>query len=69
MLPIIISLKAFVRRFGADEEGAAAVEYAIIVGLMALAVSAGATALGGGVETLFGNIVTMLEGIDLSGGE
>ncbi len=36
-----------------DEEGASAVEYGLIVGLIAIAIIVGATALGGGLDGLF----------------
>lgn len=36
-----------------DEEGASAVEYGLIVGLIAIAIIVAATALGGGLDTLF----------------
>ena len=41
-----------------DERGATAVEYALMVGLIALAIIAGATALGGAINTKFTNAGT-----------
>ncbi len=40
----------FFRRFWANEEGADAVEYALVIGLIALVVVAGATFLGGSIS-------------------
>ena len=40
------------------ERGATAVEYALMVGLIAMAIIIAVTALGGGISTAFTNIVT-----------
>jgi pilus assembly protein Flp/PilA len=40
-------------KFLRDEEGASAVEYGLIVGLIAIAIIVAATALGGGLDGLF----------------
>lgn len=50
---------AFVARMK-SEEGASAVEYGLIVALIAVAIILGATALGGNLNTLFNNIATKL---------
>jgi pilus assembly protein Flp/PilA len=42
-----------IKNFFSDESGAAAIEYGLLVALIALAIVAGATALGGGISTLF----------------
>jgi pilus assembly protein Flp/PilA len=52
-------MKNLVARFLNDESGAAAIEYALIAGLIALAIVGGATALGGAIGTKFTNISTM----------
>jgi pilus assembly protein Flp/PilA len=44
------------------ERGATAVEYALIVALIALAIVVGVTAVGGGLNTAFTNISTQIEG-------
>jgi len=44
-----------IKNFFKDESGASAVEYGLLVTLIALAIIAGATALGGGINTLFNN--------------
>jgi pilus assembly protein Flp/PilA len=41
-----------------QQEGASAIEYALIAGLIALAIIVGATALGGGLSTFFSGINT-----------
>lgn len=43
------------------EKGATAVEYALIVALIALAIVVGVTAVGGGLNTAFGNIATQIQ--------
>ena len=49
-----------IREFARDEDGASAIEYGLLVALIALAIVAGATALGQGVNTLFNNANTQL---------
>ena len=44
------------------QRGATAVEYALIVALVALAIVVGVTALGGGLNTAFSNIATQVQG-------
>jgi len=45
-----------IRNFLADESGATAVEYGIIIALIAGAIILALTALGGGLNTLFTNM-------------
>ena len=52
-------MKNLVARFLNDESGAAAIEYALIAGLIALAIVGGATALGGAIGGKFTAISTM----------
>ena len=47
-------------RFFKDEEGATAVEYGIMVALIAVAIVATVTAVGGQLNTLFGQVQTAL---------
>jgi pilus assembly protein Flp/PilA len=47
---------AFIR----DEEGASAIEYALLVGLIALAIVVGAGALGSGINSAFNKANTKL---------
>jgi pilus assembly protein Flp/PilA len=49
-----------VSRFMKDQSGATAVEYALIAGLITLAIVAGATAAGGAVGTMFDAMGTSL---------
>lgn len=51
-----------------DEEGASAVEYGLIVGLIAVAIIFTVTALGGGLNSLFGTAETAVSGAASSGG-
>ena len=44
----------------AREEGATAVEYALLVALIAVAIIAAVTALGGGLNNLFTNVKSQL---------
>lgn len=47
-------------RFMRDEDGVTAIEYGLIAALIALAIIVGATALGGGLNTLFQKIADCL---------
>jgi pilus assembly protein Flp/PilA len=47
-------------RFIADEEGASAVEYALLVGLIAVAIVGAVTALGTKISTMFTNVSNTL---------
>jgi pilus assembly protein Flp/PilA len=49
-------MKTFVQQFLRDEDGVAAVEYGLLAGLIAVAIIAGATALGSKLGTLFTNV-------------
>ena len=53
-------MSKIIKNFLNDEEGATAIEYGLIAGLIAVGIIAGATALGGGLNTLFENIATKL---------
>jgi len=43
-----------------DEEGASAIEYALLVALIALAITAGATTLGTKISTMFNSAANKL---------
>lgn len=58
LIMLMESLRAFVKR----EDGASAIEYALIAGLMAAIVIAAFTVLDGSFDTLFGKIKTALDG-------
>lgn len=47
---------ALIRRFLADEDAATAVEYGLIVALVAVTAIVGITAAGGGLGNLFGSV-------------
>jgi pilus assembly protein Flp/PilA len=51
-------------RFMKDESGATAIEYGLIAALIAIAVVAGATAVGGSVGDTFDNISTKLDKVN-----
>ena len=48
------------KTFWADEDGASAIEYGLLASLIALAITVGATALGGELNTLFNDIAGQL---------
>ena len=54
-------MKSYLSKFYNDVRGATAIEYALIAGLIAIAVIGGATALGGQINTKFNAIVTALQ--------
>jgi pilus assembly protein Flp/PilA len=47
-----------IRRFLKDESGVTLIEYALIAGLIAIACVVAVTALGGNLQTAYGNIST-----------
>ena len=49
-----------IHRFRRDERGATAIEYAMLVVFIALAIAVGATALSGGINDLFGRVGNFL---------
>jgi len=51
------------RRLAGAEAGQTMVEYAIVAALIAVAAMAAVEALGGGISTVFGNIVSSITGI------
>jgi pilus assembly protein Flp/PilA len=64
-----VSLYRKVRKFltgKKEEEGASLVEYALLVGLIAVACMVAIEALSGGISTLFNNIATKLKGLSVS---
>ncbi|SHF43799.1 pilus assembly protein Flp/PilA [Lampropedia hyalina DSM 16112] len=52
----------FIKNFLQDEEGATAIEYGLIAGLIAVVIIAAVTALGTEIKTVFENIGTAIEG-------
>lgn len=56
LLLLQLKISSFLKR----EDGATAIEYAIIAGLIAIAIIGGATLLGESISDLFENIATKL---------
>lgn len=52
----MIAIRKTLRRLGADERGATAIEYGLIVALIAVASIGGMQQLGGGVGGKWGNL-------------
>jgi len=50
-------------RFINDEEAASAIEYGLLVGLIALAIAVGAGALGTSISNMFGRAAVQLDAI------
>ncbi|SDY14124.1 pilus assembly protein Flp/PilA [Geodermatophilus africanus] len=62
-LATIVTLYSFVEeRLKREEKGATAVEYGLMVGLIAVVIIAAVIALGGRLDELFRSIVTSLGG-------
>ncbi len=53
-------MKALIKRFKKDEEGATAIEYGLIAALIAVAIIAAVRAVGGTLSDTFGAIDTEL---------
>jgi pilus assembly protein Flp/PilA len=53
-------MKNLMQQFWRDEEGVTAIEYSLLAALVALAIIAGATALGGDLNTAFSNIANVV---------
>lgn len=54
---------SLIKRYRNDECGASAVEYAMLVAFIALAISVGATALGGDLSTWFSTVGGTIAGL------
>ncbi len=59
---MIKQLKAKVARFSTSEEGASAIEYGLIAGLIGALIIVAVTGIGGSVSTFFTSICTALGG-------
>lgn len=53
-------MKAAIQRFWNDEDGATAIEYGLIAGLIAVVIAVGATTLGTTIKKLFCDIAEKL---------
>ncbi|WP_456616803.1 Flp family type IVb pilin [Blastococcus sp. SYSU DS0541] len=63
MYVAVATIASFVEdRLKREEKGATAVEYGLMVGLIAVVIIVAVTALGGRLDTLFRSIVTSLGG-------
>jgi pilus assembly protein Flp/PilA len=59
-------MKTYLRKIEAfinDDEGASAIEYGLLVGLIALAIVAGATLLGDSISNMFTRAATRLDAV------
>jgi pilus assembly protein Flp/PilA len=54
-----------ISRFHRDERGATATEYALLIVFVAIAIAAGASVLGSGINNLFSQIGTQISTIKL----
>ncbi len=63
----LIMLMETVRAFIKREDGASAIEYALIAGLIAVAIIVGAETLGTGISDLFEDIADRLGGVSAGG--
>lgn len=62
MMKYILCFREFLARFHNDADGASAIEYAIIAGLIAVGIIVAATAVGADITALFERISAALEG-------
>jgi pilus assembly protein Flp/PilA len=60
---LVERVRAEVATLRSDRKGVTALEYALMAGLVSLAIVGGAAALGTSVNTMFGNIGTALSGV------
>ena len=61
-------MQNLVTRFIEDESGATAIEYGLIAALISVALIAGASALGNGINNKFNDVSNALQGEDLNTG-
>ena len=52
-----------IRAFAREEDGVTAIEYGLLAALIAVAIIAGATLVGGGLNTLFTNVGNKLQAV------
>ena len=52
----MIAIRTMLRKLGADRRGATAIEYGLIVALIAIAMMGGLSALGGGAGGMWGKV-------------
>jgi pilus assembly protein Flp/PilA len=56
----VVAIRTMLRTLGADQRGATAIEYGLLVGLIAVAAIGGMEALGGGVGGKWGMLLTTM---------
>ncbi|MEO0397960.1 MAG: Flp family type IVb pilin [Pseudomonadota bacterium] len=54
-------MKALLKKFAQDENGATAIEYGLIAALVGVAIIAGVRALGGELNETFSDVTSVLE--------
>jgi pilus assembly protein Flp/PilA len=59
--PTVSGLRKLGARFLKDESGATAIEYAIIAGMLSIAIATAVTAVGTSVNTMFTKVETALQ--------
>jgi pilus assembly protein Flp/PilA len=52
----VIAIRTILRKLGADQRGATAIEYGLIAALIVIAMMAGLESMGGGVGGMWGRI-------------
>ena len=57
----MIAIRTFLRRLGADERGATAIEYGLIAALIVIAMMAGLSSMGGGVGGMWTKVSTAVQ--------
>jgi pilus assembly protein Flp/PilA len=55
-------MRGFLARFRGDQSGVTSIEYAIIAGMISIAIIAGATTLGGKLNTAFTDVSKQFKG-------
>ncbi|BBA32516.1 fimbriae protein [Methylocaldum marinum] len=60
-------IKLFFSKWSRDEEGASALEYALMAGLIAVAIVTTVQGLGGNIDSVFQKISTILQGVTPGG--
>jgi pilus assembly protein Flp/PilA len=64
LIMLMESLRSFIKR----EDGASAIEYALIAGLIAVAIITAVAAVGTDITAVFNNIATELKKVKVGGG-
>ncbi|MGT2473885.1 pilus assembly protein [Paraburkholderia steynii] len=57
-----------IKQFLREEDGVSAIEYGLLAGLIAVAIIATVTTIGGNLNTVFGYVQTALAGVKSPGG-